>query len=587
MTVRTPPYRTMVRLLNRHPRRFAFACVLGTAAAVLGFVPYLVFWWITVGLIDGAVSSELLLTSAFWLLAAILLRHACFAAATTMSHLAAFDVQITLRRELIEHLFRVPLGLFDKNRESRWRTILVDDVEALEDGLAHLVPETTAIVAGTVVAIALMTWADWRLAVAATLPIVIAAVVVIRMQARARPAVERYHRTWSELNGVASELARGVQVMKIFDDAGQVTARLTRACDDFLDCVDEWVRLCLVPGNLFTVQIGSSLTFSLPLGLLLIDRGAIVTPDLLLVVMLSAGLGQLFVRLADFLSRIGRQESTLARISGVLNTQTVRTRCGLATVRTARLVFENVDFRYGGKDRFAVSGIDFIAEPGQVVALVGPSGGGKSTIVRLAARFFDPDAGRITIGGVDLRDIPPAQLATLVSSVFQDPVLLSDTVAANIRVGREDADDAAVVRAAKDAQAHTFIEALPNGYDTVLADGGRGLSLGQRQRIAIARALLRDAPVLLLDEMTAFADPETEVRVQQAISRLAIGRTVIVIAHRLRTVADADAILVVDSGRIVEAGQHRALLNKGGLYADLWHRQSDQRPSARETLVAS
>jgi ATP-binding cassette subfamily B protein len=271
--------------------------------------------------------------------------------------------------------------------------------------------------------------------------------------------------------------------------------------------------------------------------------------------------------------RIGRQETVLSRISELTDAPTITFGNDSVRLGAPHVVFDNVSFAYD--ESIVLRDLSFEIPSGNIVAIVGPSGGGKSTIARLTARFFDPQAGSVSIGGANLRSLPPAQLAGLVATVFQDPILFSDSIAANIRIGRESASDKEVARAAELAQAHDFITALPDGYRTVLAEGGKSLSLGQRQRIAIARALICDAPVLVLDEITAFADPETETLVQRALDELLAGqRTVLLIAHRLRTAMGADRILVVDKGQIVESGTHAALLTRNGLYARLWDTQT-------------
>lgn len=567
------PMRTLAGLLRDRPLHFAGACLFGTCATLLALAPYVIVWWLIVMLLEGRATSAGILWAAVWLGVSVLARHACFALSSVLSHFAAFDVQVRLRRTMVGRLFRVPLGLFDRNRESVWRTALVDDVEAAEDGLAHLVPELTAIGLGAAAAAALMLWTDWRLGIAALAPLAAAVVIMQRMQRKAEPAADAYRESCAELNGVSAELARGVAVLKLFNEGGQATARLERVSQAFIASVRDWVRLCLLPGNLFSVLIGASLVLVVPLGLVLLEAGRTTVSDILLVVLLCFGLGEIFIRLGDFIARIGRQETILARIADLSEAPEIAFGGEAVALGPPRIVFDEVSFAYGTAP--VLRGISLEVPAGGLVALVGPSGGGKSTIARLAARFFDPQSGSVSVGGADLRRLPSAQLSGLVATVFQDPVLFSDSVAANIRVGREDADDAAVANAARLAHAHEFILGLPDGYATRLHEGGRSLSLGQRQRVAIARALLCDAPVLVLDEVTAFADPETETLVQRALGELLGGRrTVLMIAHRLRTVMGADRILVIDGGRVVESGRHEELLARGGLYARLWASQT-------------
>ena len=566
------PVQVLTGLLWRYPWRFAAACSFGSCSAVLTLVPYVVVWWLVVSLIEGSLGREQSVWAAAVLGVGITLRHLCFAAASNLLHFAAFDLQVSIRREMFDRLFRVPLGMFDKNRESKWRTALLDDVEHLEDGLAHLIPETTAIFFGFAAAVTVMLWADWRLALAAIFPIAVALMAMWWLHKHGQPAADAYRHSWQELNGYSAELARGSSTLKLFNESGQVTAKFDRICDDFISAVRDWVRRCLLPGNIFAVLIGASLVFVLPLGLFLLGNRMVTTADMLLVTIVCFGLGENFVRLGDFMSRLSRQEVVLRRIAEVVQAPQISESTASVEITDTTLTFDHVSFSYDGGQ--ALKDVSFTVPQGKVVALVGASGSGKSTVARLAARFFDPKQGRVSIGGADLRDIPPSELSKLVSKVFQDPTLFADTVAANIRVGREDADDAAVERVARFAQAHDFICALPLGYQTILHEKGANLSLGQRQRIAIARALLRDAPILLLDEVTSHADPETETLVQQALSALVQGRSVVIAAHRLRTIAGADEILVIDDGKIVERGSHRGLLALRGLYARFWEFQT-------------
>lgn len=570
------PFTTIIGLLREYPWHFVGACFFGACAAVFALTPYLFAWMTTLALLEGLATRESFLTAAALLFAGIVLRHLCFAASTTLSHFAAFGIQVELRRRMIKRLFRVPLGLLSHDRESRWRSALLDDVESIEDGLAHLIPEVAAIVGGLAMCFAVMLWADWRLACAAMLPLVTAAVLMLRMQRRANEAVVTYRKTWERMNEASAELARGVAVLKVFDE-GQVSARFHTASRDFLASVREWVRLCLVPSNIFSTLISSSLVAVLPLGLVLIGQARSAPSDVLLVIFLCLGLSDNFVRLTELVARIGRQGAALQRIGEVMAAPQVTYGEHPIALTSTDVAFDDVSFAY--RHTAALSRVRFSVPAGKVVAFVGSSGSGKSTVARLAARLFDPDFGSVSIGGVDLRTFSSEQLGHLVATVFQDPALFSDTIAANIRVGREEASDAEVEHAARLAQAHEFISALPDGYATTLIEGGKNLSIGQRQRIAIARAIVSKAPLLILDEITSFTDPETETLVQQALSNLVGNRTILVIAHRLRTIAGADAIHVLDDGQIAESGTHSDLISRGGVYARLWKSQADEKSS--------
>lgn len=562
----------MLDLLRQHPWHFIGACIFGACAAIFAMVPFVVGWMVVLALLEGLATSSSMAMALVMLVGGVVMRHACFAASTTLSHFAAFDVQVDLRRRMTRQLFRVPLGLLDRSRESQWRTVLLDDVEAIEDGLAHLVPEIAAAAGGTVVAVILMMWADWRLAFAATIPLLVAMLVMQRMQRRAANATDAYRNSWEEMNSASSELARGITVLRIFNDGNQVSERFYRSCRDFMAAVQEWVRVCLAPGNVFSVLIGSSLVVVLPLALALIGWNISSPENALLVVFLCFGLGENFVRLGELSARIGRQKAALQRIGEALEAPQISYGGKIQPLSSTDLVFDNVSFAY--EHTAALSDVSFTIPRGRVAAFVGASGSGKSTVARLAARLFDPCLGMVSVGGIDLRAFSSEQMGQLVATVFQDPMLFSDTIAANIRIGRMDASDAEIEEAGRLAQLEDIVSSLPDGYQSRLIEGGKNLSLGQRQRIAIARAIVSQAPILVLDEVTSFTDPETETLVQRALSNLVSGRAIVTIAHRLRTVAGADEIFVLDDGRIIERGRHEELLARGDAYARLWHAQT-------------
>ena len=370
------------------------------------------------------------------------------------------------------------------------------------------------------------------------------------------------------LNASIVEYLAGMPVVKVFNRTGDSFAETGDAVRSYVAMETEWARDYVPLGGTFYTLVLANIVVILPVGLALLHAGSIDLPTLLLFVILGANYSQPLIKLFN-------QFHTLAHISmgAMLVTDLLETAPQADTGARVELAdhdvsFEGVGFGYGAQD--ALHDVTFVARTSEVTALVGPSGSGKSTIASLVPRFRDVRSGRVTIGGVDVREIGLGQLMDTVAFVFQDTFLFSDTIAANIRFGKPDATDAEVEAAAKAARAHDFIATLPHGYATHLGEQGHSLSGGERQRIAIARAMLKNAPIIVLDEATAFADPDNEAAIQEAIGALISRRTLIVVAHRLHTIVDADRIVVVDGGGVAESGRHEELVAHGGLYARLW-----------------
>ena len=370
------------------------------------------------------------------------------------------------------------------------------------------------------------------------------------------------------MNASVVEYLAGMAVVKIFNRTGESFAETSEAVHEYAQIETDWARDFIPLGGTFYGLVLTNIVFILPTGLFLLAAGSIDLPTLLFFVILGANYSQPLLKLFNQFHQLAHISMGSMLVAEILSSSPQSDSGRKVTPAGHDVAFENVHFGYGAHD--VLHGIDFTAKAGSVTALVGPSGSGKSTIASLIPRFWDVRTGRVTIGGVDVREIGHDQLMETVAFVFQDTFLFSDTIAANIRFGKPDATDAEVEAAARAARAHDFIIALPDGYATRLNEQGRILSGGERQRIAIARAILKDAPVIVLDEATAFADPDNEAAIQEAIEALTVGRTLIIVAHRLHTVSAADSILVVDKGRIVETGRHDDLLANGGLYARLW-----------------
>ena len=565
----------LLALMRRRRGLLLLSVICGTAAALLLLTPYVAAALALAALLDGNASAGWLASLGLAALAGVAGRQALFALSTGLSHHIAFATQEELRLELAAKLARVPLGFFDDRSKGELRTVLLDDVEGVEDGMAHLVPELSAAIVAPVVAILLLALIDWRLTILALLPLGLGMVLIGRVMRQGEGVTRDYLQIQARMAETVAEMADGLPTVRAFNQDGQATARARRAFAEMTELSENWARHAVVPGSVAQVLLTSHLLFAAPAGLLMAAMGWIGTGALAAFLAVTYGLGDVFSSLQGISHRLMKQVELLDRIDAVLAAPELPAPSQARTPADAAVRFAGVSFSYGS--RRVLDGIELEVAPGRCLALVGPSGSGKSTLARLIARFHDVEAGAIEIGGVDVREIAPDVLNGDVAYVFQDVFLFAGTVAENIRLAKPGASDAEVIAAARAAQAHDFISTLPKGYDTLIGERGFGLSGGERQRISIARAILKDAPILVLDEATAFADPENEALIQDAIAALARQRTLIVIAHRLHTIAQADLIAVLEGGCVAEQGSHAELLAKDGLYAAMWSAQEEVR----------
>ncbi|MEM9652676.1 MAG: ABC transporter ATP-binding protein [Actinomycetota bacterium] len=548
--------------------RFIFAGLLAAVAALLSLVPF----WVIYRTIDEVVTGDPDRSDLFRLaviaLAAILGRYILFGLSTAVSHVAAYQMLYEIRVAMAERLGRVPLGYVNRRRSGEIKKVMGDDVERLELWLAHGIPD---IVASVVVAVAVPVWlftVDWRMAIATLIVILPAFAAMGIGMRRTMPSMPEYHQSMTEMNASVVELIRGMPVVKVFNRADDRVRDTEDAIDRQVAIVERLSRDSLPLMTAFFVLLAANVLLLVPLGIWLNQRGSLSDTDMLFFFVVGLGaLGPISALLTLF-AQLARLTTGGNLVEEIMTAPVLADGVTDLAPADASVELSAVDFAYD--ERQVLHDVSLRAEPGTVTALVGPSGSGKSTIAALIARFWDVDRGEIRIGGIDIRDVAPDTLAANVSVVLQDTFLFDDTIAANLRVARPDATMAQIETATRAARAHDFVMALPDGYKTTVGERGARLSGGERQRLTLARAILADAPVILLDEATSFADPENEALIQDAIGELIAGKTVIMIAHRLSTIAGADQILVVDDGRIVERGGHDQLVAQGGPYARLW-----------------
>lgn len=519
---------------------------------------------------DGGSPWLPLLIAAGCTLAALALRLAAFG----QSHRAAFRLELILRRRLAAHVAALPMGRVQQIGPAALAKVMQDDVKALHVFVADATPlyaRAVVMPAATAVALALL---DWRYA-AAALAVALAGLLVLIFAMRDGTALTRtYNAAREQVTAAVTEFVQAMPVVRTFDTGQDSFGRYQRALETYLDVLILWYRRSGLAARASLAILAPLPTLAVLLAVGLWGGGEDEPGAWLAALLVGTGLAEAMMPAMALRHMVARAGLSAARIAEVLAEAPLPTIDGPVAFSTlphdTTIRFEAVSFGYGQAAMQAITELSFTASPGTMTALVGPSGAGKSTVAALLCRFHDPEAGRITIGGTNLRDLSPDRLAALVGFVFQDAFLFTGSVADNIRLGRPAADMAMVEAAARAARAHDFIQALPRGYDTPVGERGVTLSGGERQRITIARALLLDRPILVLDEATAFADAENEAALMAGLAALMRGRTVIIIAHRLSTIRGADRILVLDRGRLVEAGPHNQLVAADGLYARLW-----------------
>ena len=585
------------------------AVLLSVMSTLLQFTPFAAVYFILEEVLRHAadVTASAADRIRFWgllALASLLLSLLCHYASVMASHVAAFRILYGLRLRLAAHLARLPMGFHTGNSSGAIKKIVEFSVEKIEKFVAHEITDFVSALALPALMLPVMFSLDWRLALACSVPIAAAFLMqgLVFYTDKSKKDMEGYHAALEQMNAAGVEYVRGMPAVKVFGLTVRSFLRFYDAIENLRRCTTGMARTYRGPMSLFAVIMSSLLAVILPAGVFVLS-GA---PDnqafaltLLLFLTLAPGLSLPVLKLLYLGSDMRQVATGVERIDAILDEPPMPEPERPSGVTDHTVTFENVSFSYEESKtvstrREALRDVSFNAEEGAVTALVGPSGSGKSTLASLAARFWDPGTGSVRIGGTDLRAIGTDRLMTLVAFVFQDVHLFFDTIAENIRMGRPGATDEEVRRAARLACCHDFIEALPQGYATKIGEGGTFLSGGEAQRIAIARAVLKDAPILVLDEATAFADPENELNIQRGLTALMRGRTVIVVAHRLSTIREADQIIVLEEGRVTEKGRHEELLANNNLYARMWAAHTDAadwtlmtRPNANQELKAS
>lgn len=552
------------------------AVMLSALSELAGMLPYLLIWLIVKELLAGGSlqAESRAVTLAFWAAGIAVAGVLLYFAALMCSHLAAFRVETNIRRQAMSRIVRMPLGFFSSATSGKIRKVIDDNASITHSFLAHQLPDLAGTVLVPVVAVGLIVWADWRLGLACLVPVTVAICIMAwTMSTRGRDFMKAYMTLLEQMNTEAVEYVRGIPVVKVFQQTVFSFKSLYNTIMEYNRTATNYVSLWERPMTLYTVIINSFAFFLVPLAIIMMmfESADYVILNLILFMLVTPVFSQCVMRSMYIGQALGQADEAVSRLEALTDYPSLPEAAHPKPMNGFDVEFKDVVFAYPGAEKAVLNGISFTIRQGQRVAVVGASGGGKTTIARLIPRFYDVKSGSVSIGGADVRDIAAAELMHNVAFVFQDPVLFKTTILDNIRYSRPSATIQEVLNAVHAAQCTDIINRLPHGLNTKIGAGGTYLSGGEIQRIALARAILKNAPVVVLDEATAFADPENEHFMQLALKELMRGKTVLMIAHRLSSVADADEILVVDGGRIIERGTHDELLRARAYYYNRWN----------------
>ncbi|MGC0151754.1 ABC transporter ATP-binding protein [Chromobacterium vaccinii] len=564
------PFASLLSLLAGYRLKLGVAVLLAIAAAGLELLPYGLLC-ASFGLLLAGAGADAFLRLCLWLALALAGKYLLYSIAYFLSHGAAYQILMQTRQRLARRMAWAPLPWLQRHGSGELKKLLMQDVERLEQFIAHHLVEMAAALAAPALTAAVLVWLDWRLALAAlaTLPLAILFQTFALGDMDAR--MHRYQQAVADLNNASVEYLRGIAVMRAFRQDARSSERMRGALRRYGELI-EGVTRGTVPGwSVFMVLLNANIVFLLPLGLWLLQRGEIDLSGLLLAVLLGNGMLKPLFKLMRFQGQIREILDGVGRMLPLLALRPPEAGDG-GSPDGRDVALEGVSFRYG--ERAALRDCTLSAPAGSMTALVGPSGAGKSTVAALLGGLIEAQQGRVRIGGADLAGLDEARRAGLVAVASQHPFLFRGSLLDNLKLANPNADEAALRRALRIAQAEELVDALPDGVNCVVGERGDGLSGGERQRIAIARALLADTPVLVLDECTAFADSRTEQRFFRQLRKECSGKTLLVIAHRLYTISDADRIVVLDGGEAVDAGRHDELLERCSLYRDMWQAQA-------------
>ncbi len=554
---------------------FPIALTLSALSALFSLLPFVFIWIIAKKLFTIQNLNFTDISTYAWLtLGSAFLAMLLYFFALMISHLAAFHVEVEMRRWAMKKIISMPLGFFDKNQSGKIRKIIDDNASQTHTFLAHQMPDLAGTIIAPLIILILMFIVDWRMGIISLIPIVLGFVSMLFMMSSVGKVFQKkYMDSLEEMSSEAVEYVRGIPVVKTFGQSVFSFKKFVGSITSYRDMVYAYTLMWRRPMSFYTVIMQGTSFFLVPFAFLfIIKNGNIsqVLTDFLFYILIAPHFTLLFMKSMYFQNYSAIAMQAMDRFDNILNYPEMKFEKESRKILNFTLEFKDVSFAYEGANSNAIEKISFKVDEGETVALVGASGSGKTTIARLAARFWDSSKGEILIGGINIKNISRKDLMDSVSFVFQNTKLFKTTIRENLTYGRKKCEKSEIERALKLSQSKEIVDSLKNGLDTIIGKEGTYLSGGEQQRIAIGRAILKDAPIVILDEATAFADPENEHLIQSALHELSKNRTTLMIAHRLTTVKNVDKILVIDGGRIVESGTHNELLSKRGLYENMW-----------------
>lgn len=556
--------------------------ILAGVSTVLSMVPFVCIWFVVRDMLNALTADDIHLAAnstvyAWWAAGFSILSILLYFIALCCSHLAAFRTATNMKKAAMHHIVKLPLGYFSQNASGRLRKVIDDNAGLTENFLAHQLPDLTGAVIMPVAVVVLIFAFDWRLGICCLVPLAISVIFLKQMMGGDNANfMEGYMTALETMNKEAVEYIRGIPVVKVFQQTVYSFKNFHAAIEEYEKYASGYALKCRIPLTGFNVALNGTFILLIPVVCMILAgvSGQASYQDVLLDFLFYSLFTPICTTMMNRVMFASEQlmaaKSAITRIEEILKEQPLPETADSRQPKDASIAFEDVSFCYPGTEREALEHISFEVPQGKTVALVGASGSGKSTAAKLIPRFYDVTAGRVVIGGVDVRKISKQTLMEQIAFVFQNTRLFKDTLLENIRVAKPGAAREEVLRAVEMAQCKEIIDRLPDGLDSVVGNGGTYLSGGENQRIALARAVLKDAPIVILDEATAFADAENEHQIQLAFEKLTKGKTVLMIAHRLSTIQNADLILVFNEGKIIERGTHDSLLAMNGRYASMW-----------------
>ena len=560
---------------------YVWSVVFAAGSVIFKVIPYFMIADVVKMFLDGNREFKAYLVKAVWITLSFILAELLHSISTALSHKATFTVLANIRKTCCEKLARVPLGYVKDTSSGTFKNILVERIDSIETTLAHIVPEFTSNLLAPVIILIYFFLTDWRLALWSLVPVVVGFLSYFGMMLDYKPSFERTVQTTKDLNDAAVEYIDGIEVIKAFGKTESSYAKFTKAAMAYADSFISWMKRCSIFHALMMVVTPYTLLTVLPFGAHYVENETLTIPNFVMCIILSLGIVGPLITVGSYTDDLGKIGVIVGEVVGILEQPELKRPAESTTVPKDNSV-TLTDVKFGYHDKEILHGVTMELKAGTVNAIVGPSGSGKSTIAKLIASLWDVNSGSIKIGGTDIKQLSLTDFNRKIAYVAQDNYLFNESVRENIRQGNPDATDEQVIEVTKKSGCYDFIMQLENGFDTIVGGAGGHLSGGERQRISIARAMLKDAPIVILDEATAYTDPENEAILQNSIAKLVAGKTLIVIAHRLSTVKDSDQIFVINEGNVAAHGTHEELLASCPLYKEMWNAHISVKDTAKE-----